>query len=418
MHKYTVFIFFLALSMRGVCQNVAAQNDSLGAGDAFFETLQTDLLQKRKAMLEVPDQRDFWKEFTEKFQTDFNTGIQHKKMLAVANIDIWEIGLFKARRQQTDFYKKHPKYSNFSDAFRAMVDNQIKWNYWHLVVAHPVVRANADAQLLKIYALPPVMLDGLDPKKISDSNALMTEPYRQFLVYYLTYVNSRNRQFEKYKNWSLAMTDKATTATQSLTGEPLQYYLTRLLYDYCNVTPAEAIKQTISKLAETTNADQYLEVAQSRCADALLKKEESLKVAEKEDKTGYKMLGLDGKEFSTGRFKGKYIYLDFWATWCGPCRKEMPASQELMGKLTEKQRRKIVFLYVSIDESQEAWRKTLEALKLQGEHGWSPEMGARLGVESIPRYLIIDKDGKIMNSNAKRPSDPAILEELLKLLES
>ena len=418
MFKYPFFAFLITFSFGSVGQNIAIQNDTLSTGDSFFEGIETELFQKHDALLQVPDQQAFWKEFMTKFEADFNTNVQHKKILAAANVDTWEIGLFKSRRQQGDFYKKHPKYVVFSEDFRAMVENQIRWNYWHLLVAHPIVRANADAQLLKIYSLPPVMLDGLDPKKINDPNALMTEPYRQFLTYYLTYTNSRNRQFEKYKNWSQAMTDKAATAAQSLTGKPLQYYLTRLLHDYCNVTPAEAIKHTISKLAETPNAEKYLKVAQGRCAEALVRKEEPPKVVEKEDRSGFKMLDADGKEFSTARFKGKYIYLDFWATWCGPCRKEMPFSQELMAKLTDKQRRKIVFLYVSTDESREAWRKTLDILKLQGEHGWSPQMGSQLGVESIPRYMIIDKDGKIINKNAKRPSDPAILEELLKLLES
>ena len=83
-------------------------------------------------------------------------------------------------------------------------------------------------------------------------------------------------------------------------------------------------------------------------------------------------------------------------------------------KLTEKQLKKIVFLYISIDQTPEVWKNALEKLQLPGEHGhvsgaWNAQILRKFSINGIPRYMIIDKTGKIVA--------PDTLTELLKLIE-
>jgi thiol-disulfide isomerase/thioredoxin len=109
--------------------------------------------------------------------------------------------------------------------------------------------------------------------------------------------------------------------------------------------------------------------------------------------------------------KSKVIYIDFWATWCGPCLAEMPFSKQVSDSLKEEA---IVFIYISIDDNQQAWLKKIKSLPaLSALHyriSKSGELAKVFKLPPIPRYAIIDKDGKIAAIDAPRPSDPIFLE--------
>ena len=133
------------------------------------------------------------------------------------------------------------------------------------------------------------------------------------------------------------------------------------------------------------------------------------------------MENVEGKQVSLNMFKGKVLYIDIWASWCGPCRKQFPYSKELKRKFSRKQLKKIKFIYISIDNDTSKWRQSMSKLNLEGHHFISPashshSAGSYFSVSSIPRYIIIDKTGNIIENNAKRPSDQTVFDDLLKLL--
>ena len=77
----------------------------------------------------------------------------------------------------------------------------------------------------------------------------------------------------------------------------------------------------------------------------------------------------------------------------------------------------IEFLYISIDNTETVWKLAIKELGIEGTHGlskggWGSEVTAKFGVSSIPRYLIIDKKGRVVDANAPRPSDPRLLDML------
>ena len=117
--------------------------------------------------------------------------------------------------------------------------------------------------------------------------------------------------------------------------------------------------------------------------------------------------------------KGKVIYLDFWASWCAPCRQEIPDSKKL---ITSYQAKGLQVITISMDENKVAWQKALKAedLSLSANYLLSKDFGSELAkkykIKSIPRYMIIDKNGKFINTNAPRPSDPKLKELLKELL--
>ena len=118
-------------------------------------------------------------------------------------------------------------------------------------------------------------------------------------------------------------------------------------------------------------------------------------------------------------FKGKVVYVDFWATWCGPCRMQFPYTKEIHKKLEGKD---VVFLYISFDRTEDAWRNGVQGLELVGYHHYPNDnqrmlINNEFAVNSIPRYMLIDKQGKIVDANAKRPSTEGQLQEIEALLK-
>lgn len=125
----------------------------------------------------------------------------------------------------------------------------------------------------------------------------------------------------------------------------------------------------------------------------------------------FKFPNSDGKEIALSSLKGKAVYIDVWATWCGPCKKEIP----YLIKLKEEYKNKnIVFLGVSIDAQadHEKWKKFLIDNNLTGVQLFAGDKADDISkpykIKGIPRFILIDKDGRIVSENAPRPSNPEI----------
>jgi thiol-disulfide isomerase/thioredoxin len=120
----------------------------------------------------------------------------------------------------------------------------------------------------------------------------------------------------------------------------------------------------------------------------------------------------DGSEFSLASFKGNLIYVDVWATWCGPCKAEIPSLQQLEADYHDKD---ITFMSVSVDEDKEAWEKMIAEKELGGvqlwANGWS-QITKDYAIFGIPRFMLFDAKGNVISTDAPRPSSEDIRELL------
>jgi len=128
---------------------------------------------------------------------------------------------------------------------------------------------------------------------------------------------------------------------------------------------------------------------------------------------------VNGKVVSLNDFKGKVVLVDVWATWCGPCVKEIPSLKKLEEEFHGKD---VVFLSVSVDDhkDKEKWKKYVADEHLGGVQihaGPGSEISRDYKISGIPRFMLFDKNGNIIDVDSPRPSDPKLKGILNKWLE-
>lgn len=139
-----------------------------------------------------------------------------------------------------------------------------------------------------------------------------------------------------------------------------------------------------------------------------------------------KSASFDYANFAGGKtkledLKGKYVYIDVWATWCGPCRAEIPSLKKVEEKY---QGKNIEFVSISIDVDKdfEKWKtvvkdKELGGIQLFADKNWNSDFIKAFGITSIPRFILIDPSGNVVDADVARPSDIKLQEKLDLLLK-
>jgi thiol-disulfide isomerase/thioredoxin len=128
---------------------------------------------------------------------------------------------------------------------------------------------------------------------------------------------------------------------------------------------------------------------------------------------------ISGKKVSMTDLKGKVVLVDVWATWCGPCKVEIPHLKKLENEFKDKA---VEFVSISVDvlKDKEKWRKFVEDNQLGGTQlfagGWG-EITKYYDITGIPRFMVFDQQGKIVTADAPRPSEPELKQLLQQTLD-
>jgi thiol-disulfide isomerase/thioredoxin len=117
----------------------------------------------------------------------------------------------------------------------------------------------------------------------------------------------------------------------------------------------------------------------------------------------------NGGTTSLSDFKGSYVYLDIWASWCAPCKVQFPFLKSLENDYHGKNL-KIVSISVDRENAYDTWRnmvknEELGGIQLIADNNFESNFIKEYDITSIPRFILLDPEGKIVDADAPRPSD-------------
>ena len=302
------------------------------------------------------------------------------------------------------------------DDFRFLFNNYIKISYYNSLCEY--ILNNNNSNDIFNYKLIPYFLDeSFYFESINNNfNFYLFKKYIYNMTRLLSYKNSLNNSNQSIR---LFFSSFFQFANKNLNQELLNSCLIRFIFDYTFYIDKSFFNEILNLLVDISNKEKDFILSEYKVQNQ--RGENIVENLFIENKFDFYLENNSGTNVSLDDFLGKVLYIDIWASWCGPCRKLFPFSTALKKKFKKKQLKKIDFIYVSIDNDYEKWKNSIDKLQIDGKNFISPAdknngIGQYFQVSSIPRYIIIDKSGNIVQENAKRPNDETLFNDLLELI--
>ncbi|MFO7874606.1 MAG: TlpA disulfide reductase family protein [Bacteroidales bacterium] len=340
-------------------------------------------------------------------ESDITRSLLHGQAEALSPSEylVFADSLEAAKREYLNGY---PEKDALSEAFLRFFDTRVTYEKYQQLLDYPSLHQRLN-ELADIPELPDHYYDFLDDAADFDGERLNNLTYVNFLLNYMDY--KREADDLEFDPAMSAHEVNYELADDYLSGRS-QYYIQALsvsrelhsgdldaameMYDhYLANSPAEDYKARLEGAYETV---------QSLWAG--------------NPAPDFTMTDIDGNTFSLSDYRGKVVYLKFWASWCPPCMRQVPHAAELKERMAGED--DLVFMYVSIDVNPEAWRNTVESHGISGVHARTPgrERGvpALYNVRWIPTFYIIGRDGNIFDHRPPVPADEDVDEVLREAL--
>jgi thiol-disulfide isomerase/thioredoxin len=374
--------------------------------------------------------QELLKKFDEKFGTDFDSATIASRVLD-NQLDFFETQIYENLTAQKKFCQDAFAKNEYGEVFKTWMNTQVRFHYLSQLIGYPLQRASA-SHATTVKNLPEIMMEVIQPEFAAADASLNSFEFRSFLKHYTWYLIYAQNGFTQFVDASDALLKARAYSYSNHSEVTKAWFHTQALLDNGNHANVATLKLLYKDIAQGNAKSQEAQLVMRHCGEHMDDKPMTANKGDDEitsnggtrkggTEGAFHMETAEGKPVSFDDFKGKVIYVDFWASWCGPCRAQAPFAIELKEKFTEAERKKIVFLYISIDQDAEAWKSAVEKLNLDGIQTISDPnapngASSYFQISSIPRYMIVDPSGKIVNPNAPRPGDPAIYDILKKLI--
>ncbi|MDJ1503392.1 TlpA disulfide reductase family protein [Xanthocytophaga agilis] len=315
------------------------------------------------------------------------------------------------QRELKDF-QKFNEMNNYSKIFETWTKENILYKNANYLIDYAAYRQMNNLPLEK-----DLMDNPLFP--VDNDQALLSLFYRAHLNQYLIF---------KYRFHDLIPTEKKNYAgfknlqnrlDSLLTSEKATKSRDVLVIDLFNILLKTDVKNALDFINRNVT-----KIQDKKLRELFVKRVETFKTQSQavtflgEQTSSSNIIGNVLKDM-TERFRGKVIYVDFWATWCGPCKREFPYSISLDESFDDKE---VAFVYICMDSEIEKWKTAVKNLKLNQNQYFLNETESKVfrqkfQIQGFPTYYLINKTGELIDKDAPRPSSGNIKERIQKVIE-
>ena len=312
-------------------------------------------------------------------------------------------------KQMKDTY--FGEYSNdLSREFREYFRSSQSYKYANDLMGYKSYHAYLNGVDESTVQIPAEYYEFMNKVEVMNPDAIHMREYVTFLNNYLNYKAQFSTDAREDFDGPSIMS-KFSLAQKVLSDQPLMMVVSQMIkqgLEYGNPLEVQDAYSTFQSMFPNTSYAEMLAPIY----------ETAMRLAPGQPAPEIQLIDINGERVSLSDFREQVVYLDFWASWCKPCRAEMPSARKLKQQFAGKE---VVFLYVSIDESEDAWRKAVEEENLKGvllfAEGPRSEVAQAYNVKAIPNYFLINKDGTIGMSNPDRPSGKNVAKQINQALE-
>lgn len=285
--------------------------------------------------------------------------------------------------------------------FLTMEEARIRYSYGAALIMYPVGHMIMTGDMS--YAPDQAYYDHIATYVVEDESLVNLDEYLMFVAEAMHMLDAANRDVTAIYPKTVAQIKYAADhLTNAVVKESLIHHITTTYVDNFGVKDIDEL----NNLYYVYVKDPALQaIYQAKCERWDLSRPGRVS-------PNFRAVDIEGKGWTLLDFRGKYVYIDMWATWCGPCKQEMPYLKQLEKQFEDAS---IVFLGLSVDRDKSKWEEMVGSGNLTGVQlylGTQSSFQEAYRAESIPRFILLDKDGVIISNDMSRPSDPETAETL------
>ncbi|MEL7021663.1 MAG: TlpA disulfide reductase family protein, partial [Bacteroidota bacterium] len=332
-----------------------------------------------------------------KIQKDVNTNVRY------ANPTDYRKFMDEQYASRKAFLTNFPQREEWSAAFTTFAQADIDYWYGFYLLnyawEHPLYNDQATPM-----SLPASYYDFTHKLALNKDGILTNKYYSFYLEQYIAY------QLDQADNQGMSELD---LAKMHLNGESYYYYQTKLLVASCRRGQAKEAGWVIKDFVKKCPYPVFNQVLSDTYHHAR-------GLVEGTNAPDFTLTDVNGQQVSLSDYKGKVVFIDFWATWCAPCIRYMRHTQRMAQQFANDD---VVFLYISLDRDKQNWEQQVNLKNLHGVHltagngsGYQSHIAQLYRVKRLPTYVLIDRDGKVAISPENMPSTAQLTGAISRLL--